>query len=122
MSEETNPNQNRRSCPRILAAGAAALPETISLPRTNTWPNADVMPSSISKTPATLALKRGDASAIRSIISSTPHGRDLHLLFVNRAASLRAQRRGAPAFGAKVPRKGQKPPFTPPPAGRAGQQ
>jgi hypothetical protein len=70
--EDTNPNQNRRSCPRILAAVAAALPETISLPRTNTWPKADVRPSSTSKTPAIRALKRGDVSVIGSIISSPP--------------------------------------------------
>jgi hypothetical protein len=33
----------------------------------NTWPDEDAMPSSISNTPAILALNRGDASAIRFV-------------------------------------------------------
>jgi hypothetical protein len=46
MSEDANPDQNNRSWPRILAAVAAAFPETTSLSRTITWPNAAVMASS----------------------------------------------------------------------------
>src|SRR5262249_27369330 len=43
-----------------------------SLPRMNTWPSAEAAPSSASKTPASRALARGEASAIRSVISGPP--------------------------------------------------
>jgi len=85
------PEPNSRSCPRILAAVAAALPETISLRETNTWPNADRKPSSIQRhRQPGLATRRRFCN--RSIISSPPHVGDLHLLFVNR--KLRCEPRG----------------------------
>jgi hypothetical protein len=53
----------------MLAAVAAALPETMSLPGMITWPKVAVSASSNWQTPAIRAKKRGDASAIRSIRS-----------------------------------------------------
>src|SRR5579863_7853533 len=53
----------------MLAAVVAAAPYTTSLPRTNTWPNEDVMPSRASKTPAILARERGETPPDRPIIA-----------------------------------------------------
>jgi hypothetical protein len=50
----------------MFAAVAAALPETVNLPRTITWPNVAVIASSNWHTPAILAKKRGDMSGSRS--------------------------------------------------------
>src|SRR5205807_1664913 len=57
-------NRNSDPCARMLAAVAAALPETTSIPGTITWPNPDVSPSSNSKRPAILAFSRGVAFAL----------------------------------------------------------
>src|SRR5918912_1601557 len=65
MRLATTPDRNKDSCARMLAAVAAASPETTSLP-----PNiANTPPRKVisQKKPATLALTRGDASAIRPV-------------------------------------------------------
>ena len=73
MSEDANPNQNNRSCPRILAAVAAALPVTTSQPRTITLAECGRYGFEHLKDTSHPGLKRGDASAIRSIISVCTH-------------------------------------------------
>src|SRR6202035_4086678 len=67
--EDANPNQNKRSCPRIFAAVAAAPPATTSLPRIITLPDVDVRPSKNLNPPAILALKAGEVSVI-SIVAA----------------------------------------------------
>src|SRR6266852_9572530 len=63
------PDRNSASCPRMLVAVAAASPDTISLPPTN---KANVLVSVVinQQRPAVLALKSGEGSAIRSIITA----------------------------------------------------
>src|SRR6266849_10684347 len=63
------PDRNNASCPRMLVAVAAASPDTISLPPTN---KANVLVSVVinQQRPAVLALKSGEGSAIRSIITA----------------------------------------------------
>src|ERR1700730_6984049 len=76
------PRRNRPSFARMLPAVAAASPWTTTLPMTNTWPNADVVPSSASKTPITLAVARGEVwrrglvmTAVLTLISFPNRGR-----------------------------------------------
>src|ERR1700737_5658053 len=58
-----NPSRTNAACVRRLWAVAGALPATTRLPNTYTWPKAAGKPSSASKTPASLALARGDTRA-----------------------------------------------------------
>src|SRR5216683_7730657 len=74
------PDRNSASCSRMLVAVAAASPDTISRPPTN---RANVLVSVVinQQRPAVLALKSGDPSAIRSIITAvlilvSPHARN----------------------------------------------
>src|SRR5215469_15155812 len=62
-ADTRNPNRNSDSFVRMLCAVAAASPCTTSAPRMNTWPEEEAAPSSSSKRPASLDLKRGDMTA-----------------------------------------------------------
>src|ERR1700694_2985550 len=80
MRLDVSPSRSEDSCARTLAAVAAASPDTTSLPPTN-MANAPVRKVISQKNPAILALKRGDASAIRSVITAvlilvSPYARD----------------------------------------------
>src|SRR6266849_6314300 len=64
----TRPRYNG-SCARMLVAVAPASPPTTSLPRTKNSANEAAKMMIKYKTPAILALRRGEASRIRSIIT-----------------------------------------------------
>src|SRR5256712_11981568 len=118
------PSRNSASCARMLAAVAAASPDTTSLPPTIA---ANVLVSIVinQKTPAALALTRGDASAIRSVIADAlmfvpPHVSDLNQGGLRRPCvcglTLRIRYGGRTAPAAAPP-----PPTPPPPPPRRSQ-
>src|SRR5437870_2531847 len=78
MRLDATPSRNEGSCARMLAAVATASPGTTNLPPTN-MANPPVRKVINQKNPAVLALKRGDVSAIRPIVTA-----ELMLIFFKR--------------------------------------